>query len=576
VWFKGRKNKMSWNVPFAQVRGETQEQRAMRVESALEAWYYKQQSNVEFHTHVVLYQVVNVSEDMHYSTRDIDPYRHLLFLFYRERPHCSSIEIMGTIEGHTLLYDLRGHFTTLDMKRVVRVQRMPLAPVTLPECTEECFYFPMYPVAWEREDVAEFLATRVEWLLMCFKEKDYSLPYHGGTPTQDVASFQMTQAVMHASEFRKHIPYSSCDADKVRNYFEQSRLCAEKERFLSRFAAFLSEDDVLRLVRFNGLAERMLERNDIVQGDASDMQTFYRRFPQMPRPTLFFVAPLEEVPVDVATQLPLKMGGVLHLSYLDVAPWVWNTYEIHAHRQSVLMQREDVLPLACVREQARFIFSFVTRVPQKGARSYYSSGPLESVDRQAGLSLASQDLLKALPPCLQRCASNHFPRNRERMSFVSTLSGAGVSMDSAQDLFRDLNNRHPKGYTRLESRFLLEPVWKRNYNAVSCKTIIAYTTKGDAEQIQCPYVQQTQTDNTYANCHHCKADGDIPDIENMYSPAMYLKYQLTRGAITLKAKKAKEDDDEKEPSAPFSSDDDLAEEEWSEHYDMGSVGCESE
>lgn len=531
------------------------------IEDALEEWWTlrsigEDMTNVAFRENIVIYCLPSDSKDGYQDPRLINPYEDLLFLFYRIRRN--RIEVVGTIEGRALM-NTDGYFTEADMLRSRRIKRAdtPTNSLLPPPEDDPPFYFPIVQNTMHISSVGMLqrgIHHRLTWLLECMEKKDHTVPFNAmGEEKEDIASLLGMDLVLQCLEF---MPNSY----KARLSFEKIRMAAEKHRFLSRFARFRTERAVGRLLMYN---DNLLEHLDMIpqdKWDPIDFQCFYKRFGdyEMP-PTAFFKVPFEEVPIEIAQHLPLHPGHVFHLTYLDVAPWIWNVYEISQQRRDATMPYPPGVAKDWVETQARRILYFKPKEEEEERVRGPTRGLQEPVDPQVGFSVAVQVLIDAMPPCMKNVVTSHFPRNQERMTLIPSLKDAGVSLETAENLFENLNNRYPSagGAVELHSRFNVASLWNRQRGANFCKSIMTKTIQNAPEQLHCPYAKASKDNQTRPNCAECKRDAGIPDMEDMYAPHLYLKYQLTRGRKEEKEPKVKkpkiDDDEEEEEEDSFSS-----------------------
>lgn len=544
------------SIPFGFNSDETHQEEHHRVCDALEQWFNRQPTGFFFKLHVIALEA-NPSGQFELCVSELDPYMQRLVLVYELARVASRIHIVGSIDTMSVL-EKHGQFQAHDLRASLETSVIPVKRVEEEENNApECFYFP-HGTGRKLPNVSlpqlqSVVQSRVSWLLACWSEGTHKLFPLEMTRAEDALSFAATHMIGLCMETLLHIPNSSCNVYQARISFERVRMQAERFHFLRRFSHFRSPSRVQQLLSFNGLDSTSCDILPL------DRQSFLDRYPNQGMPVFFTSIPLEEAPDGVVQHLPLHSDGTIHLSHLDVAPWIWNRYDIYYQRETTLLPVER-LTLPWLREEAQRIFLHVTTSKRVVVNSLRGGNePLEIIDPDVGYSVEVKDMLEMLPLCLRSIATSRFPRNMERLVFVQTFMAAGVSYLAVQRFFENLNDRYPKdGGQPLTIRFGLETVWKRNYGPLYCNSILQKTAA-----VSCPFVAETQNDNVYANSCHCRLDGDMPDVEDMYAPHMYLKYHLTKGRGKHKATRV---EPVETPLSPFggdgSSDDSSLEEEW--------------
>jgi len=505
------------------------------IEGAIEDWWSSPSfdpTNVAFNAHVILFHAPAGQKDYYLDPRTINPYEDRLILCYRVHKAKHKIELLGTIQARQHM-ETDGYFIEAALERTRRA-KIPesLSPSNSRlEFTPPLFYFPtcnmnrITEFISDEKDIERCVQKRVDWLLSP-SDTEYVC-----SEKEEVVSMIMMHLVHQAMEFiTEGTKFGVVSVPKARIKFYKSSMEAEKRRFMSKFAKFRTEASIIDLFANNN---DLLSGTQFVRGselDPQDYQCFYRRFgedPSIEPPTLFFKVPLEEVPYQLAKDLPLHKGMQLHLSYLDVAFWVWNVYEIQFQRYGTRMKRDSPLR-PWVINMAKQILTYKPK-EQKVKRNHVhiKGGP---VDPKAGFTMATQELIDCMPPCMKTVVTTHFPRNTERMTLIPALREAGVSLETAQNLFDNLNNRYPStgGAVDLKVRFNVTALWNRTQGATFCKRIIQRTEQKAVDQLHCPvYKEETKDANTVPNCRACKRGAGIPDMEDMYAPHLFLRYKLT-------------------------------------------------
>jgi len=552
------------DYPFISNEAITDSQK--RIADIIDTWWNSASfdpTNVSFGAHVILYHHI-ATKDWYLDPRTINPYEDRLILCYKIHKARHKIELLGTLQARQhMLSD--GYFGEANLTRTRRAN-IPEENSSLPstETTEPLFYFPVCNVHRIRElvpnknDLKLALQNRVNWLLECLEKNTHTLELQNTTPEEDVVSLIMMSLIHQGMEFVSTThQYAAVCVPKMRSTFYKISIKAEKYRFMSKFSRFRTESAVIDLIDHN----QLLKGINFVRAeqlDPIDYQCFFNRFgndPSIQPPTLFFKVPLEEVPHALAKDLPLHTGMQLHLSYLDVALWVWNVYEISFQRYGTRMQRDAPLEQWVVDLSKRILlFKPKNTIPKQ-------INIIRTVDPKAGFSVDIQKLIDCMPPCMKAVVNNHFPRNPERMTIIPSLREAGINLETAENLFENLNNRYPAaggGAVELRVRFNVKALWNRPQGTTYCKRIIERTTANAQDQMHCPFVAKTGEKTSVPNCRACKSAAGMLEIEDMYAPHLFLQNKLMAKSEAIKEPSLKKT---REIADNSSSDSDEVEEE---------------
>jgi len=307
---------------------------------------------------------------------------------------------------------------------------------------------------------------------------------------------------------------------KTRARWEKSMLFAHHALFMYRMTRyFATEGDLHTLLERNGLEDAM---NDLMKDPSpADQQSYAKRFPHEAPPRYYYAVPMEELPRELSSQLPLHFNGqgTQHICYRDVPAWLWSKYMISRTHARTKMLQQLLLPKSPFKrsplygqlEELAITVSehFAANPDPYAARKRLKmvANPtseremrarLERIDNpDQGFHVTDMEDIFSAAPCLARLKSNgRFPKHMERLRLVQIFQTAGVSYASTAEFFEQANVRWPHpgtAYRDAASRFNYEAAWKSNGGAVYCGNLIHNSiNKPGADVLKCPMVDKLQ------------------------------------------------------------------------------------
>lgn len=204
------------------------------------------------------------------------------------------------------------------------------------------------------------------------------------------------------------------------------------------------------------------------------------RFPNEPvEPKLWYQCHLFHVPCDVADQLQLYEGGLVHVPKRLMGHVIW-------------LQMERDLP-AKPRQHHPIVVHYMNLLRHEQQKEQQEEmGDVEVQD---------------MPPCIQRIiASKEYPKDADRTALLRTLQKAGKSLTYIKDIFKQKN-----GYT--DTRWDIETQYKYGYAAPRC------------EAVNCPLRGDKQACRTL----YLSKYGEVMDKDELlYGPLIWFKWHRTR------------------------------------------------
>lgn len=307
--------------------------------------------------------------------------------------------------------------------------------------------------------------------------------------------------------------------------FSKRRLFMEKARFDELFAN-MTERDVLQLFANNGLEEYM---NEAMMEDPTpvDMYWFWRRysapppappkggpgnlpldFPPPPAggspkpPTVVFRVAIEECPI----QLPLQGRGLVHLTYKEVAAWVWHLFVTQtqqlAFRGLTLPPEESRwIDLLDNLMEGRDLWPYVPKIERVSDSHPYrrmTTGPMLLLQQQhqegadfTFTNVDMEDLANNAPPCVSNCMrAAQFPKNDQRLRLVPIFQESHISQADTFNWFEAKHAAYPHpAYANAQARMDYVGIWNKKRGKTYCANIVRDTRAGNnaATHLVCPH-----------------------------------------------------------------------------------------
>lgn len=479
---------------------------------ALRNWYYTSGNEQQGDIACVDFKYVHCVDGTFIDYSQLNPYDDALFLFYTARPIMATIRVLGFASwdtvvskgGHLLQSDLvrtRSFIPTWsEPTRVSKPDGVFWWPVQLPR-SHAHIVANADRVTCNRDEIAE----RVGWYL---SEGRAHVPAGVWKPNE--ASIVMALGVVGAAmEDIFSIPDTEFDTSLHHARFNRVRLRLERERFQQACAHYLvTEANVLRAFIDNGLEEYM---NDIMIADPTplDLQWFYRRWPQCARPTICFLVPMEEIPLELVCHMPVHPLGLAHITYKEVPHWLWCVFSIQLQKPPALNPTfidEGML------EQARRCATYYAHAPaeRRQYRGNVVSAP--EVPIVLGPTVGSHKLSAFVPACIKLIMdARRFPKHMERLRMISIFKEAGLSREDVFAWFEAKNDSCPHEtikYASASDRFNYTSAWDNCKGPHYCGNIVNQTLEGMHDVILCPFASGTDAKRNTAECKQKCNQGD--------------------------------------------------------------------
>lgn len=402
-----------------------------------------------------------------------DPFAHAFFIVYHAREITREITIMGglywkDVAPKNLISSLicsRGFLPLYD------------DPMEVEEPTPKMFLLPTTPSKGILVDT-DAVHARVDYYLgMCDTLND------SFSPQDELEAIHIMHFLGRAMEHTFSIPNTMLDMSAIRERWHRTYLRVEHMRLRELWPK--TERQIMDVLLFNGIGEEAV----VFPPPPLDQRDFALRWPGCAPPSCYFAVPLVEVPLDLAMQLRLYPGGLVHISYMDMFDWIWNLFMIQSQRNAF-----DSTPIVLEKDDWRYHLkqriihwfsqngeNALTR--KEGGRRVMGGGeegPTFNIDRN--------ELLSLVPPCFRRIMEQReFMKHTQRLHWVSTMQFAGVSRDSIASFLEGMNEAFPKGYRSAKARFDYDYVLNKHLGPTFCANIVQ---NQNANSITCPYVEE--------------------------------------------------------------------------------------
>lgn len=467
------------------------------VHGAIEQWYWAPDAIAEKKGDVPMapfsfvrcIEVKNGTTHHQHDMTEENPYECAFYLFYDIDYHLRMIRLYGGITWERL-FRRHGHVNLNEDLVQNRCFVVPWEeeehPVPMPNLRwfplmDDRYFKPTFPHK-ATGLLYDFIAIRLE---VYFGKR--SMP-SSMSPEEDVLSCLYLGAAVNSFEHQYHYPgHPVLDKDKQRTRFVNDRLRTEQEHFFGWIQPFTAtEDNMLQLLIHNGLAE-----NRLVYAKTLDLQTFFLRHPGWKPPTFVVEVFLEDVPLEWASSFPIHHGRRVHLSYRDVAPWIWQRFLAQGQRMAF--------------DRDPFEDSFMEKVVMYRILEHYALGGGVFVGIQQTQQQQQQQQQPqppgvihmtdfTVPPCLQQVMeAPQFPKHLQRLVLLWTLKAAGATRDSVAQWFETKNAQYPSTYTTAKARFDYDRAWDRpNTRPGYCVTFVKNALAGKADTITCPFAARSE------------------------------------------------------------------------------------
>lgn len=450
---------------------------------------------------VVLVQVplecIGVTDQVTLQPHTYNPYTSSFFIFYTFSVFSHDVRVMGGL-AWSAFYRLGGRVHL--GRDLVKNRAFPLvwekefvAPARSAGATNDWFLplsLPRSSFPFPSASIYE-ICHRMEWIL--------------GARLDPPAEDSTSPVALSLFECTIEDPQKRCA-------FSQRRLAMEKERFDHLFAN-MTERDVLQLFINNGLEEYMNEAM-AEEPTVEDLYWFWVRYSHPPAlraggckpPTIIFRFAAEECPIP----LPIYRGGVVHITYKEVAAWAWHNFvtqtQLLAFRNPTfpeeewrwlsllhnLLEGRDIWPMVPKQERVSKANPYRTNMgsaPMMAPAAAAADGDFlfENVDME--------DLAMHAPPCVSACMTAfQFPKHEQRLRLLPIFQEARIPAHTVFAWFEAKNAAYPHpntAYPDAKARFNYETLWNAKRGKTYCANIIRDTlSKGNTGSIlTCPYAQ---------------------------------------------------------------------------------------
>lgn len=448
-------------------------------------WVDTHLKHISFEDHVVCLRVESHQQTVDLDMSQFDPYRAAWICFYIYKPNMCRLDLLGGVEAMTV-FELMGH---IDLTCNLDLENANPRPVyyscndddddmdidtTTTTTQQNNKYVPWIPIVGlprdqdstmgQQQDGADAtvsfsgLRDRIMWYITCgevFNADDSKM-----SPDLELSSLLFGTLLIDAMEQDE----GGGESTRRHGTFDTVRMGMERERLERMFEPYWkSEIDALELFVRNDLNDYM---DSLFVTDATplDRQCFFMRYgPEVEPPTVVFRALMEHVPEDLLVTLPIyndlngDLGGVVHLTYKDLFPWIWQCYRIEHMRSLMERATEDAqrdYPLLIMQEAACtnvFIEKHARKIKQWASSAWKknrdqrhlmawssSFGMGEITDRRTGQVREAkqvadmEDLLLLMPPCfLNVMTQPFFLKNGQRWPWIMTMREANSTLNAS-------------------------------------------------------------------------------------------------------------------------------------------------
>jgi hypothetical protein len=476
---------------------------------AIQGWAANRFPHLNVDNHVAYYKVDKHETCVSIDMSIFDPYSQQFLLFYTWTASICRIDILGGIEAHNVIR----HHGKIDLTLDIYLDGLNPHPICLNmEIDEEnddngnCCWF-WVPIAElpRNKGNSNFLATcsyddlqqRLAWYMNCGAKYAPVPENFANNQDAELGAFLYTGLVGDA--------LSHVNNGASQQLFFQLRSILERRRYEKLFAPFqVSEARLIELLVLNDLYDYM-EEAMMVDATPLDRQLFYvRHSTDTPPPSVVFRVLLEDVPSELALHLPLYTHGLVHLTYKDIFPWMWQCLET----QQLKMQCATVNKLYDERilKDAQHVDAFIQNNLSWIRRKAQETFKIRIIESQymapSGEEATDVDkagLLNAMPLCFRNVMTQKsFMKHQQRWPWLLTLRKAGVSKQSAVEWLEHMNELYPHqthNYATLKARFDYDRLWDyKKDDACYCGNMVRSAVQQNQNEIQCPYVHEQALD----------------------------------------------------------------------------------